>query len=87
MIKHEYQSEFARTYYTKGREEGRIEMVLELAAMKLGRLTPADETRIRAITDAALLRAIVTSLARAEDDADARVVFERMVPPPASENH
>jgi len=92
MIKgYEYQSEFARKYYSQGREEGRGEghehgreegvrvAVLTLARAKLVELSAADEAAIAALHDERVLTALITELGRARSAARARAVLDRAI--------
>jgi len=92
MIKgYEYQSEFARKYYSQGREEGRGEghehgreegvrvAVLTLARAKLVALSAADEAAIAAVHDERVLTALITELGRARNAARARAVLDRVI--------
>ena len=55
---YEYQSDFARRYYgqgkAEGKSEGRVEIILELLALRFGQLPDATQTRIRSAQDAQL---------------------------------
>ena len=49
MLKnYEYQSDFARKYYSEGREEERVAMLCELLTAKFGPLSAETEDRIAA---------------------------------------
>jgi hypothetical protein len=81
MIKnYEYQSEFAKRYLAQGREEGREQArrdaVIQLAKLRIGEVSVADELRI---LDATVVRldVLFEVLARAEDAVDARAALER----------
>jgi Domain of unknown function (DUF4351) len=50
----EYQSDFARKYVAQGRAQGRVEMVLELLALRFGPLTQAVQEQVRAVGDSQL---------------------------------
>ena len=88
MIKgYEYQSEFARKYYSQGREEGREEglehgredglraAVLTLARAELLDLAATDEAAIAALHNERALTTLVTELGRARSAARARAVL------------
>ncbi len=83
MQGYEYQSEFARKYYSQGREEGRQEgredglraAVLALARTKLDGLTGEEVTAIESLCDPRVLTELVTSLGRAHSAADARATL------------
>jgi hypothetical protein len=55
---YEFQSEFARHYFargkTEGKAEGKAELLIKLAALKFGPLTEEIQQRIRTATDAEL---------------------------------
>jgi hypothetical protein len=85
MIKnYEYQSEFAKRYLAQGREEGREEgreqarrdTVIQLAKLRIGEISVADELRI---LDANVERldVLFEVLARAGDAVDARAALKR----------
>jgi hypothetical protein len=50
-MKYEYQSDFAREYFGKGKAAGRIELILKLLAGKYGTLSQAIESRIREVNN------------------------------------
>jgi len=47
----EYQSDFARRYFFQGKAEGRVEIVLELLALRFGQLTDAIQAQVRGAKD------------------------------------
>jgi hypothetical protein len=85
MERYEYQSEFARKYVAQGRQEGRQEgrqsAVLELARVKLGQMSPADEAAIVAVHDEAKLNRLIVELGRATDPDQARVAIDQLSTP------
>jgi hypothetical protein len=52
--KYEYQSEFARRYYGKGKADGVAEIVLKQLVTRFGALSPAVASRIRSASTADL---------------------------------
>ena len=65
MKGYEYQSEFARKYYSEGRSEGLQDAVLAFARGKLETVTPDDEAAIKALRDPGTLTALIGALVRA----------------------
>ena len=75
---YEYQSEFARRYFARGREEGALEAtraaLRQLVRRRLGELPPAVDERIDACADLdALMRLIVEAGSAADRDAVERL--------------
>jgi hypothetical protein len=75
MQGYEYQSDFARKYYGQGREEGLRAAVLALARSKLDQLSGDDLAAIEALSDQAVLTALVTSLGQARSLAEVRAAI------------
>jgi hypothetical protein len=51
---YEYQSDFARRYFTQGEAKGRMEVTLKLLAIRFGPLTETTQTRVRCAQGAQL---------------------------------
>lgn len=77
-FKYEYQSDFARKYFSEGKQEGLQLAVLSLAREKLGELAPQDEASIRAVHDIGVLTDLVAALGRAPDAAAARALLDQL---------
>jgi len=79
MIKgYEYQSDFARKYYSQGREDGLRRAIVELVSARLPRLRADLTSRLRDKPEAALAQ-IFAKLARARDKDGMRLVLERLL--------
>jgi hypothetical protein len=75
MERHEYQSDFAKRHFARGREEGLRDVLVELARAKLGALGVAEEARLRAVRADAMIT-LVVALGRARDTAEARGILD-----------
>jgi hypothetical protein len=84
ITNYEYKSEFARRYIAQGREQGREEGseqtrrddVLQLARLRVGEISDADEQRTRA-TSLERVGALFLALASAPDAEAARTALRR----------
>jgi hypothetical protein len=77
MEGYKYQSDFARKYYGRGREDGLRAAVVAFARAKLGQLSDADVAAIEAVTDQRILTRLVASLGRVRSAATARAALDR----------
>jgi hypothetical protein len=83
MQGYQYQSEFARKYYTQGRVEGRVEglraAVLTLARCRLASITPDDVAAIEAVHDERMLTELIDALGSAGSVTEVRALLDRVI--------